>query len=1064
MIVRRPEGEPGTEGRLPAVLGLIPAVPLAFLLAAGAFLVPAAAWERVPGEGVICAWGDLPTGWTVTKYIDIHNVPKETVLLQANSHLWHDSMGGVYLFFESSTKEYAVRVTTRYDLVFDWNQAETQMTRDIYKVHFVPRLKTVLMDRTTFDRYEALHGITYLPTIEPWLHKLVGGEAVSPTPPGERHYYYWYVAIHPSRGSAFIAYTIHGPRNSGMEEQLDRFVRTLKFSLGPRPSPAAVIPTAGLPLPWIWIVGGVASVAAAAAAMIVALGRTSRTGHQSKRNKQQDNPTVGYVLQAERGLILLEIGRPEELSVKAWRVMADGSRQPAPEAQVWIQGQPAWLTVTPPTAMGELRCRLSLSQPLRQKIRLTAAATAGGSTVTGEIEIVGELKLGAWIEGRSEAEAWFNRESHCWEFPEIVGFLHAGDEMPLAPPFAWAFDAPLIAGPPAGKTAPPVMLQIKEHFIHDANTQSWTMRLTLASGVDLLDDPSLQNWLLTDGRVYWTVTVREQGGGGRQYSATVVFRIRPTIEPVVYNFDGMIEIHEGRVYKNFELQPFTMVADGADRLSLGVIFRRTDDATESARSVAYGEVASFQLTGMDGEEFVLKPDPDAPHPEDPSEPKYFLLTTPMPRLYTERRAALKPAARFTGAVGASAPNCRIEPSSVTAPIELLFPHLSLWVVPARQRGFSSAWGYACLAPNRDRPLTDLPVWLAIHSPGAASLTIVDSAANKMTDGKGRAAWDKLAYAGMSFANIDSAQFTVTYGVGNREKVFEQAGAITIDVKRNVESLLEDLFFDREKLKLTNPFWGFPELKELLSMSFWRPHLRGPVWNFCSLITMQDKDDNRIFRPWVCSELRDRIGRWLCRRRHYHPGYPAQAKSVAAMNGIEFEYLALGEAHAFMGLFLSGQRELDEPRCLDPWWQQHWRLAKYRTISGLPTLADETNWAWETNVWIGITAGYLMGWLIRFVSLVKQYLGREAIAVRIWAYTIGGALLSLFLAPSPRSMYPNGIYIPDDARGGYLDGIHRASSRWPYHGYDAFLRDWLAESSSVEPIRTEGRWVMGGMSS
>lgn len=670
------------------------------------------------------------------------------------------------------------------------------------------------------------------------------------------------------------------------------------------PSPVDHVP------PWAWIVGagavGLALLVAAATALALAATKGKKV--------------AGYVLQLSRDTLDLGAGTPESVEISVWEVDPAGAFRPAPGAAITVTPPPesrAFLQVSPRSGRARMTCTVSGTPPTVTVLQVLARA--GGTSHRAELRVQGGPGLEAWVLRGKEARVTWHADSREWVFPEIVGYFHGGDQVPVAPPFRWYFPEPRVSGSPD-------LLEVREVYLHDERTQAWTVRVGLRPGVDLLEDRALVEWLHRDGRL--AVTVHVEAHDGRRFQAEVAYRLVPGFELRAWSFEDSWQRPSGHVYRNLSLAPDEVAADGCDELRLAVGLCRTDDLRKPPLAFPVADLSGLRLEGSEKEGFLLQA-----QPRSPEEPHLATLRSREPLLLTPaRRAGTLHLALACGARRPGAENCAL-PTGAVHPLRPLFLFLKLWIYPGRLPGTSEACAFVALPPRPDRALLGVPLRLRVEALGSGSLQR-EGPEEAATDGRGLTPTWTLRYAGLDWENVREARFRVLCGVsGGRE-----ARALTVDVGANAEALVADLHGARDALALRN--------RDLLEgrASLVPPLLRGP------LVNLVHAANPARFQGYICADYASRLRNWFLGRRFgpdvagADPHRQLDVDACFAMNGLEAqEYsirMLLHFTHHFAGVYLAGTGAADDPRFVDPWWSQNWDSPTYRSVAGLDTARSE----------------------------------------------------------------------------------------------------------------------------
>jgi hypothetical protein len=501
----------------------------------------------------------------------------------------------------------------------------------------------------------------------------------------------------------------------------------------------------------------------------------------------------------------------------------------------------------------------------------------------------------------------------------------------------------------------PDVLVVSNIIQHDRD--EYTITCEIKSNI-FLEDFFGENLELHEGIIKAIITPK--CGESRTPAAEVKYQLRPQFE-LFANQGGKKE----RAYKGLTLLNLEVVVDGDDRLPLSIGARRTDKSIDrSAETVNELNpdlwIYEFSLKGSQVENFIVEEDEDTPL----DQASRLLIQSKGPELFSKDRWADDLVLHLEGSMEPFYGGHYLqELVDCDLDIKLLYPNLKLWVVPGKARGTSEAWMVTHLGSDPNRRLADTILNVKVKSFGSGQLLTPDGdqQASVITGPDGTEQVN-LWYKGLDWSNYKQGLFTVsavlTNRAGDREShPVEEA----VNIGQNVSSLLEELYLKSDMLKLNNPYYMNETLglSDLISLTSYRPMVRGPVWNACltfsDLVASQDKTTSfRFSRDYVCSEIRDRISEWLITRRHYRPGGLHKLETVQKMNGIEFDHFTIGGVHNYEALFLSGMHPEEDPRGLDPWWKQNWLDQAYLDPDGLITKNWQRLYSTETAAWLQIS--------------------------------------------------------------------------------------------------------------
>lgn len=687
---------------------------------------------------------------------------------------------------------------------------------------------------------------------------------------------------------------------------------------------------------WLYVLGagvlGLTLVAAAAAAIAIAL----------KGKKVPPGKAAGYVLQLSRDRIDLADDRPGSFEITVWEVDAQAGHHPAAGASITVTQPPesrSFLQVTPSQGQTKMTCTISLKGgAIGQEIILTVVAQAGGTSHSAQVRVTGTLRLEAWVLRKKQADVAYRREGKEWTLPEIVGYFHGGDEVPVLPPFKWYFPEPRIK-------ASPDIIEIRELYLHDEKTQAWTIKTALRRDADLLNDKTLMEWLHSNGKITVTILVEAYEPIKHLFTAKVTYRLVPYFELLAWSYDASWRSPSGHRYKELSLDREEFAVDGYDELKVASCFCRTDDHRNPPLPFHVADITGAEADGIEKENFKVE---ELAVNDRIEEEPYFLYTVRAlrPLLNTQSMAAGTLRLKCTSKARKGAENCVI-PADSFHKLKPLFLYLKLWIYPGRRPGTSEASAFVALPPSAVRALSGVSVRLRVESQGSGTLQR-EEAEELMTDGRGLTPAWTLRYSGINWQNCSNARFRVLCGIscppsenqaGSAAPVRE-ALALTIDVGANARALVADIYNRRDQLNLRNPV--FDGMGALLP-----PMLRGPFVNFVNVC------NNSLFNDYICAHYATRLRNYMLDMRFgpdigdADPQRQLDADVCFPMNGIEpQEYsvmMLFTLTHHFAGFYLSGTASEGDPRFIDPWWSQHWSSPAYRSLGGLDTLRSEVTY-------------------------------------------------------------------------------------------------------------------------
>ena len=659
----------------------------------------------------------------------------------------------------------------------------------------------------------------------------------------------------------------------------------------------------------------------------------------------------------------------QQVSINLQGPNSDWIRQPL---KLYVQGETLWIPISAASPAPD--ATLQPENPF-----LVAGFSRGDQQLTARltVNINSEAVLGAWIDGKKEAQSAYQRNQvpPGWDLPDIIAYFHArdNDEKPIKPPSNYAFDKPPF------EAIPPILDQVDFYENADIPGQ-YVLKVALKPDTDLDtafgDDPEEKR------QVKVKVIARDETG--KELSDSVTYTFRPTVSFVIhaYENDPAVRVQEHN-YRALEFaNEMGLVANGDDTLNLAGYFMRTDLLEKS------GPDPARRLDVGDLQEVVWKLPDDANHFEagDPELKDGFVLfnvksTAPISAsivkdpeapttLITKPELDQEEGSRYT-----------LESDQVEVDIAVQYPRLHLWVVPGIYRHTSTAIAYLDLLPSKF-PLPDQDLCLSMENPDGMMLDFDDCESHQETidkdmekaERRGGAFW-KLRYSGITWDNLPQARFKVRAGLEDPPDESWTAWA-QIDVHQNLLELLSVMTSDAAfSAKVNNPNRDFilppsaEEMEEIKNNSSLDSpnipidaklkaqvdamdhyakvldgkastilksglprYLRGPLYNIASCIERYSYGED-----FVCNSMRNNICVWLEQRR-FLIGREAPKgealKRLEKMNGIDFGYYSRTPFHVWAGIFPAGADRFSEYRALDPWWYQYWPSA----------------WAQPENLW------------------------------------------------------------------------------------------------------------------
>ena len=267
----------------------------------------------------------------------------------------------------------------------------------------------------------------------------------------------------------------------------------------------------------------------------------------------------------------------------------------------------------------------------------------------------------------------------------------------------------------------------------------------------------------------------------------------------------------------------------------------------------------------------------------------------------------------------------------------------------------------------------------------------------MTNADGVAKWT-LVYGGINWANYQDAAFEVHCGLARyEESEFTESTFVVVNLYQNVRMMLEALHDNRESptLHLENPVYKDENRYRLGKLVGYvvPDFLSGPGVNIVNMIT-----GGRYYHNFTCASIRDRVTSWMSVRAFGTRAMRKTPETFFCMNGIEHDDYAmwlLGPiTHHFSGVYLAGMKENEDPRFIDPWWNQSWAAQGCRRLAGLYTKAQEYR--------LGMAVNYLLAALTAVVAALGVMAGAWTSIPAAFPY------LALFFTQLPNFNEARGI--------------------------------------------------------
>jgi hypothetical protein len=360
------------------------------------------------------------------------------------------------------------------------------------------------------------------------------------------------------------------------------------------------------------------------------------------------------------------------------------------------------------------------------------------------------------------------------------------------------------------------------------------------------------------------------------------------------------------LYKGLELGEFELVADGEDWLDVAVIFARSDLIQEGVEPASYASVAvdsvrirRAELTGEGAPDFELSLAPATSGLHE------IRIKARRPLLAGAATARISLALVVEGEVPEAAASQYPQREMLAhVPLQHRLLFLKTIVVPGAAPGTSEAWTYVGAAAAAGAPLRDVSCRIDLVLPGGVPQIIVRGDATGRTNEDGLANWI-LDYRGLDWNNLDQARFKVRVGVNGPSGLPSEATWVEIDAGGNSRKFLADLAAAAGQLDLNNP--SFRPRGDIFDQ-MWPSSLAGPLNDVCCLV-----DASGVWPSYTDRKISDRIWGFALARR-----FSTDVAIASAMNGVDLGRFEIAPVHACFGLFPAGN---DDPRFIDPWWDQ-----------------------------------------------------------------------------------------------------------------------------------------------
>lgn len=708
------------------------------------------------------------------------------------------------------------------------------------------------------------------------------------------------------------------------------------------PLPPTSLPESDPLIPRVIVVVGIA-IAGTLSTIAAELANKAAQAAASSEEEQPKEEMV-YVLNPSHKQFDLEVNKLVTLTVDAYRVTKEG-HQIEEGADITLNLPPDLadcFSIQTSASPGQLTANITLLKiPSASAVILDVNGVFPQGKAKAEVKLM--FKMDFTILPVHTPNITFNEKEKLWQPPELVAcFRDPVQKTPLQVGFYYGFmDPPL--------TFEPDILEVKEGYSSDDGL-TYNFKLKMRDGIDL-EEFFGEDLTDDDGRVTVKVVVKDEKG--KEFAANTELQVHPQLKMISYAYDP--EKGKGKnnrpktPYPGLELEDMQFIADGKDFLPILIFFVRTDKelikGEEYLSSVDLVDVLSVKHTS----EF---PDPEPITEESGGGIFAYRIRSNDLTPYTKDKKknhfiSVEPALRAGvpknyGLAGMSPHLVQIYPQ---------FLDFQFWVVPGRICGTSEAYAYVQLNPLKIG-VPNLPLSLEVENPSNKDrgfLDLMNGDREQTTREKdafvsneyiplaqGSACWG-LRYSGIRWENLNSSTFgasspsefrvTCIGPLSDSGSPIWQASQ-TINVERNISTLLSDLLRDADSLNLNNPFW-----KGLMDACPYT--MRGAITNFSSIFVT-------ALEPYVCKQLRARIINWLLSRSLYLKGDdPTKIQSMIKMNGIEYEQYEIAGWHVWAGIFPSGLT-IKDAKALDPWWEQRWNDDSLRNHENLITVYTELN--------------------------------------------------------------------------------------------------------------------------
>ena len=409
------------------------------------------------------------------------------------------------------------------------------------------------------------------------------------------------------------------------------------------------------------------------------------------------------------------------------------------------------------------------AEPGPGKPELVAEFSSGRQNLKARlpVEINQELALGAWVNGKKDADAVFQRKQAppAWDFIEIHTYLHApeNEEKAIQPPFSIG-DGPYIE-------ATPPILEVKDHYGLADEPGRFVIQVVIKDGTDLETcfGPVPADQQMVKVKVY----VRDDVG--KEYYDVVTYHFRPTVTFCVHAYDNdparPVALHSYR--ENVFTHEMEVVANADDCLCLAGYFMRTDllakTGPDPAKRLKFGDESIGEVRGFtwgNSQDQTDFGDPQVDEGQLGDGFLCFVLKSKVPLEATPERLDALHILNFQLAMRSDAYPLESDELELGVAMQLL--RLRMWVVPGLVRHTSEVVAYLDMQPA-GKPLEGQELILSTEAPADMSLELDDSQVGQKTYtakepcGAGAVKW-RLCYSGITWNNMPQAEFVVRCGL------------------------------------------------------------------------------------------------------------------------------------------------------------------------------------------------------------------------------------------------------------------------------------------------------------